>query len=270
MDPIARFAELVQRPAEEVDLASAALAIAAAADPGLEPQRWLEELDRLAAGVDDREGLVHRLFVERGFAGNTDDYYHPDNSLLHRVLARRLGIPITLAVVMIEVGRRAGVLLEGVGMPGHFLVRDPSDGALLDAFHGGTVLDEDAVEARFRAATGAHPAVAFGPRLLPAVNTYDILERMLANLRAVYATRGADHPSASLRPTGHTDVEWLLRMRLALPTAGPQAVLELASALSSRGRYREAAQEIETRAEAYPDDRDRLLATARSSRAHLN
>lgn len=84
---------------------------------------WLAELDRLADGVDSLEGLVCRLFVEERFTGSLAGYYDPRNPLLHEVLARRLGIPITLAVICIEVGRRAGVPLEGVGMPGYFLVR---------------------------------------------------------------------------------------------------------------------------------------------------
>src|SRR6185437_9087185 len=83
------------------------------ADPDLDAGIWLRELDRLAQGIDSLEALIHRLFVEERFAGNTADYYDPRNSLLDRVLHRKLGIPITLSIVCLEVGRRAGVTLEG-------------------------------------------------------------------------------------------------------------------------------------------------------------
>lgn len=223
----------------------------------MDPRPWLEELGRLAAGVDGIDGLRHRLFDERGFAGNLDDYYDPENSFLHRVLERRLGIPISLSVVVLEVGRRAGIRLEGVGMPGHFLVRAVDSDALVDAFAGGRVLDEDAAEARFRAVTGAGPEVHFGPELLPAVGPHDILDRMLANLAGIYRARSAGR-----------DLEWVARMRLALPAAGGRAALALAEALASRGRYGQAARELESRAEQGDDDR--LRSAARRLRARLN
>lgn len=232
-----------------------ALAIAAGADPDVEPRVWLEELDRLAAGVTDLDGLVHRIYVERGFTGNVADYYDPENSFLHRVLDRRVGIPITLAVVLIEVGRRAGVALEGVSMPGHFLVLDPASGVLLDPFDRGRRLDEAAVEERFRAATGAGPEVSFGSRLLPPATPLDILDRMLANLAGIYRGRGAGR-----------DLEWVLRMRLVLPSVRPADVIELGELLASRGRFRQGAEEIEERAAGD----NRLLAAARALRARLN
>lgn len=251
---IDRFAELVAGP-DPPALDEAALAIAAGADATLDAAVWLEELDRLAAGVTDRESLVRRLFVERGFAGNAADYADPDNSLLHRVLQRRLGIPITLAVVMLEVGRRAGVALEGVSMPGHFLIRDPETSELLDPFDGGRVLDEAAAEARFRATTGAGPDVAFTDALLAPAGTLDILDRMLANLAGVFRRRAASR-----------DLEWVVRMRLALPEAPGAAAVELGEALAMRGRFREAAAEVEARA----GGDHRLLAAARGLRARLN
>ena len=248
-----RFAEVAATPA--VDLGVAALAIGAGAYPEIDTGVWLEELDRLAAGVDGPEGLVHRLFVERQFTGNRQNYTDPDNSFLHRVLARRVGIPVSLAVVMIEVGRRCGVPLEGVGMPGHFLVRDRARGVLHDPFDGGRVLDDAAAEARFRSSTGVGPEVAFGPRLLPAVGPHAILDRMLANLAGAYRERGMDR-----------DVEWVLRMRLALPTADREVVRQLGVALANRGRYRQGAEEVEARA----GDDAVLLAAARALRARLN
>src|SRR5919206_2404997 len=116
VDAVKRFSVLVE--SREPPLDRAALAIAAGAEPGVDEGRWLAELDRLATGVATLSALTRRLFETEGFTGNAADYHDPRNSLLPHVLTRRLGIPITLAVVTIEVGRRAGVAPEAVGMPG--------------------------------------------------------------------------------------------------------------------------------------------------------
>src|SRR5690606_13265031 len=117
------------------------------------------------------------LFRSLGFAGDVEDYGNPRNSLLDSVLDRRRGIPITLAVVLIEVARRAGVALEGVGMPGHFLVRAAGDGELFaDPFHG-VVLDRAGCEKLFAALHG--PRARFRDRFLDPVGPRAILARML-------------------------------------------------------------------------------------------
>jgi regulator of sirC expression with transglutaminase-like and TPR domain len=258
MDAVERFTEVVGSPDPPLD--RAALAIAAGADPRLDPAPWLAELDRLAHGVGSLDKLLHRLFVERRFAGNTRDYYDPRNSLLHHVLRRRLGIPITLAVVTIEVGRRAGVALEGVGMPGHFLVRPVGSGRHLDVFAGGVELDMAECERRFRSASRAGAQVPFGPHLLATAPTAAILTRMLENLRGVYRRRAQPR-----------DLEWVLRMRMALPGADLAALVELAEALGDQGRWLDGARLLEERADAVPGPRaDRLHAAARALRAHLN
>ena len=217
MEAVARFAELVDRPAAEVELGRAALAFAAAADPDLDADLWLAEIDRLAAGVSHFEALRQRLFVEEGFTGATDDYYNPDNSLLHRVLERRRGIPISLSVVAIEVGRRAGVVVEGIGMPGHFLIRSAGSVQFCDPFYGGALLNEQECEARFRQVTGADATVAFGAETLPVVDDHQILARMLANLAHIYRAQ------ANL-----ADLEWVLQCQRALPGMATQATLHLA------------------------------------------
>ena len=125
MEMLDGFAELVRRPESEVDLAEGALMIASGADPGLDPSAPLASLDEFAEGVHDLVSLCRRLFVELGFRGEPRQYHSPINSLLHRVDERRRGIPITLSVVTLEVARRASVPLEAIGMPAHFLVRDP-------------------------------------------------------------------------------------------------------------------------------------------------
>lgn len=258
VDPAARFATLLKGADPPLD--RAALAIAAGADPGLDEDRWLAELDRLAEHVGSLRTLVHRLFETEGFAGNTADYRDPRNSLLPHVLTRKLGIPITLAVVTIEVGRRAGVALEGVGMPGHFLVRPVGTRRHLDVFRGGVELDIAGCEALFRATAGIRPDVPFGPHLLATASTRSILARMLENLRGVYRERARA-----------ADLEWVLRMRLALPGTGLAEVLELAAALGDQGRWLEGARLLE---EHLPDasavGAERLRTAARALRAHLN
>jgi regulator of sirC expression with transglutaminase-like and TPR domain len=258
VDAVGRFAALVESPEPPLD--RAALAIAAGAEPELDEGRWLAELDRLAADVATLPALLRRLFEIEGFAGNAADYQDPRNSLLPHVLTRKLGIPITLAVVAIEVGRRAGVALEGVGMPGHFLVRPVGTRTHLDVFRGGAALDMAGCEALFRATAGVRRDVPFGPHLLATASTHSILARMLENLRVVYRSR---------RRPG--DLEWVLRMRLALPGTGLTEVLELAEALGEQGRWLDGARLLEERLpDASPVGAERLRAAAKALRAHLN
>ena len=156
-----RFAALIT--AQPADLGRAALEIARIAQPDLDPEPSLRTLDALAAGLaprlpsdpppdDAARLLAHYLFDECGFRGNRDDYYDPRNSLLNEVLERRAGIPISLSVLAIEVGRRLRIPLEGVGFPGHFLVRvvGPRGVLLLDPFHGGTPVSNDELLGRLR------------------------------------------------------------------------------------------------------------------------
>ena len=258
MDAVQRFGRVVGVPDPPLD--RAALALAAGSDPALDVTRWLRELDRLASGVSSLDSLLHRLFVEEGFGGNVGDYADPRNSLLHHVLGRRLGIPITLAVVTIEVGRRAGVSIEGVGMPGHFLVRPTGTGRYLDVFAGGVEVNGARCEQLFRGATGAGPDVPFGPHLLTATPTRTILVRMLENLRGVYRARR--------RPA---DLEWVLRMRLLLPGVRLADVLDLGEALGDQGRWLEGAKLLEERVPAASAAHaERLRTAAKSLRAHLN
>lgn len=257
MGAVEQFATVVAGPEPALD--RAALAMAAGADPELDSERWLVELDRLADGVDSLDALTTRLFRDERFTGNTRHYYDPRNSLLNEVLDRRTGIPITLAVVCIEVGRRAGIELQGVGMPGHFLVRVGQTDRYLDAFDGGRMLDLDGCEELFRTSTGAGPEVEFGPELLGPAPTKAILVRMLQNLRAVYR--------ASMQPI---DLEWVMRMRLALPGASTADLTELAQAVASQGRHREGAQILEEYADRRPQYADGLQLSARALRAHLN
>jgi regulator of sirC expression with transglutaminase-like and TPR domain len=209
-----RFASLVaDRP--RCDLGRAALAIACIAYPDLDPDPYLRRLDQLADAVRGplvsgsgagatAEAVAAHLFGECGFRGNADDYYDPRNSFLNDVLDRRTGIPISLAVVVMEVSARLGVSVEGVGFPGHFLVRMPSHSGpvLLDPFFGRPV-ETDELLARLRtlaAAAPGRPEVTEVPaQLLAPADTPAILARMLRNLLQIYRERGdAEHALAAV------------------------------------------------------------------------
>ncbi|HEY8202009.1 MAG TPA: transglutaminase family protein [Actinomycetota bacterium] len=263
-DPVSLFGATVAGPDRDVDLARASLAVAAGPDPSLDPGPSLDALDRFAEGLDQRGGLEalrQRLFSELAFTGNTADYYDEENSFLNRVIERRLGIPLTLSIVTLETGRRAGIELDGIGMPGHFLVRDRATGVFVDSFYGGEVLDVPGCEARWRQVSGAGPEVPFLPTMLAPVGKRAILARMLMNLASIYRHKGR-----------FEDLEWVLRMRLEIPEVEREEALSLAETLSAMGRFDEAAIELESRAaeDPEPDRSATFRTTARRMRAHLN
>ncbi len=227
VDPTAAFAELVARPEAEVALDRAALLVAAHARPDLDVEAELRALDRLAAGCDDDTlpAVLGQLFGRLGFRGNVDDYYDPANSYLDRVVATRRGIPITLSVLTIAVAQRRGVELVGVGMPGHFLVRDAHDEDLfVDPYAGGQVLDRAGARALFHALHGAD--ATFAPAMLSPVGAHTIVVRMLNNLVAVF---GARRDARSRL--------WALRLRAAVPGASLEDRAEVAHALAAAGEF---------------------------------
>jgi regulator of sirC expression with transglutaminase-like and TPR domain len=180
---LARFAAAVAGDPWEVALDEAALALSAVLQPGLDVLHWQVELDELAAScaAPTREGVVRHL-VAAGFAGDTTTYGDWRNSCLDQVIHRRRGIPITLAVVAIEVARRVGVGLAGIGMPAHFLVGDPHDPDwFVDAFGGFDVLDRTgARQLHARVTAGG----AWSEAHLAPVPPRAIVARMLNNLLA--------------------------------------------------------------------------------------
>jgi regulator of sirC expression with transglutaminase-like and TPR domain len=200
--------------AEPADLARAALVIAKLEYPDLDPRPVLAHLDQLGARAaralaplagapaSIRLGAVaDQLFRREGFAGNHAHYEDVRNSCLNVVLERRLGIPITLALVYIEVARRAGVEAHGVSFPGHFLLRGSDDDRpdrplILDPFDGGRPLTEPALRALL-ARTAGDDAV-FGPHLLQPCSPGQMLARMLNNLKRAYVeTRSFRHAHAA-------------------------------------------------------------------------
>src|SRR5258705_1614114 len=161
----ARFARLVARPEPEIDLAIGAILIAGLGRPPIDEDAAVRELDTIAERVrirldagDPTLAVVGRLhdvlYRELGFRGpNAAEYGDPSNSLFDEVLGRRIGLPISLAIVELEVAARLGLGLFGIGLPGHFIVGGP-DGLLLDPADGGRALTADDCQALIRRAAG--------------------------------------------------------------------------------------------------------------------
>jgi regulator of sirC expression with transglutaminase-like and TPR domain len=202
-DVIQAFATLVRSEIEDesVDILRAALTLSRIHEPALDMERYVHRVDELAARVavkiDDPDDPVQIiaamndvLFREEMFRGNTVDYYSPRNSFLHDVLDRRLGIPITLALVYMEVARRVGFQLFGVGMPGHFLLKHYDvDGhsILIDAFERGSIVTED--DCRQKLDSIYSGQVALQPEFLLPVTRRQMLTRILNNLRSIYLSQ---------------------------------------------------------------------------------
>ncbi len=190
-------------PDEDINLARASLLIAASEYPDLDVDSQLAALDSLAAAASARIGddgdpfygvnkLSEYLFDEVGLSGNNDDYYDPRNSYLNDVLTRRIGIPITLSLVCVLVGDRAGIPLQGVGMPGHFLVSHRNEaGLVIDPFHRGIMVSEEECSERLKQVAGAN--AEWDASYLDPVSNREFLARMLRNLKGIYLQR-RDHP----------------------------------------------------------------------------
>lgn len=200
----ARFARIVARPEPEIDLAAGALCIAADGRPDVDPDLTLEILERLAERVrlrldlgDPIERVLARLhdvlYREASFRAPTASEYHDArNSQLDRVVVRQIGLPISLALVELEVGWRIGLRLHGIGLPGHFIVGAP-EGLLIDPAGRGRFLSRDDCQALLRGSLGE--GVLFHPAMLRAASKREILARILRNLRSVHLAR-RDWPAA--------------------------------------------------------------------------
>lgn len=186
---------------ERIDLLQAALTFSRIEYPQLDPAPYVQQIEilarRVTGKIDDPgdpaqciAALNHVLFEEEMFRGNTADYYNPRNSFINDVLDRRLGIPITLALLYMEVARRAGFQLFGVGMPGHFLLKHYDiDGRsfFIDAFERGSVLSEDDCKRKIESIHNGQ--ITLRPEFLLIVTRRQMLTRMLNNLRAIYFSR---------------------------------------------------------------------------------
>jgi regulator of sirC expression with transglutaminase-like and TPR domain len=183
------------------ELAPAALAIARVEYPSLDPVPYVAALDRMGQEAaarmhqvsgDALQAFNEYLYDEQGFAGNRERYDDPRNSFINEVLDRRIGIPISLAVVYLEVARRAGLHVDGINFPGHFLLRarDPvirdaaSEVVIIDPFHGGALLSEYDCRQLLRQHVGDE--AAFDTALLAPATRHEIVVRMLVNLKRLY------------------------------------------------------------------------------------
>ena len=182
-------------PAGDFDVGEIALLLAKDEYASLDVEAHLAELDAMAHEAQGYvrgplsgrvHGLCRYLFHEMGFRGNKRDYYDPRNSYLNQVLERRTGIPISLSAVMIAVGRRAGLELAGVGLPGHFIVKAVGEGQeiLVDPFHGGRILSWTDCQNLVHQVTGV--ALDISPEALAALPVGLVVQRMLNNLKAIY------------------------------------------------------------------------------------
>ena len=200
---IEAFAGFVRADLEDdrIDLLRAALTIARTEYPDLDIRNYVTRVEALASKVRNQfaadasvmdmvRTLNHVLFREIGFRGNREDYYDPRNSFLNDVIERRLGIPITLSVLCLEVARRVGLPLVGVGMPGHFLLKVydvEGRQMLIDPFNSGSMLNAADCEERMKEVYAGE--VRFKPEYLLPVSKRQILTRMLNNLRHIYMSQ---------------------------------------------------------------------------------
>ncbi|MGC4091399.1 MAG: transglutaminase-like domain-containing protein [Polyangiaceae bacterium] len=193
------FSSFATQPDAELDLVEGAVAVARIGYPGLNPALVRQRLDELAAPIAglglarlpamaQARALADHLHLAQGFRGNKELYLDPQNSFINAVIERRLGIPITLAVVYLEVAQRVGIHARGVGFPGHFLLRvdDARDTVVVDPFSGGEVIDRAGLG---RLLARVAPRLSLREEMLDPVGVRQIVVRMLMNLRGIYTSR---------------------------------------------------------------------------------
>ncbi len=256
---------------EDIDLIRASLAIARTEYPSLDIEAFASRVEGLARRVaallrdfDPQRALAavnHVLFEEVNLRGNREDYYDPRNSFLNDVLDRGLGIPITLSILYMEVARRVGLALTGVGMPGHFLLkhyREDGTEMLIDCFNRGDILDRQDCQNRLDEIYSGE--MKLRPEFLHPISRRQILTRMLNNLKTVYlSTRN---------------------FRKALPVAdlilvihpqSPEDIKQRALLRYSMGLQRLAAEDLEAYLKASPaaSDKDDIRQMSMSIRQML-
>jgi regulator of sirC expression with transglutaminase-like and TPR domain len=268
------FTEIVSRKDEEINLAEAALLIAAEEYPRLDVTLYLDKLDRIGDIARERardainsqdqiSALNAVLFEELEFRGNRENYYDPRNSFLNEVIDRRTGIPITLTVIYIEVARRIGLFIEGVGLPSHFIARHStaSGDVFIDAFNSGRLMGEMGCAEMLAEMSGGK--IALQPEYLAAVTKKQILSRMLSNLLGIYSSSDNNRALAIIE-----------RMMIINPDS-PQHVRDYGLLLAVTGEASSAIDELERYLAIAPGAPDRKtvreqIKAIRQSRARLN
>lgn len=257
---------------ERIPLDRAALTIARTEYPDLEFGQYLRRLDELARAVKARlpriadpgetiAALNRVLFQEDGFRGNRENYYDPRNSFLNDVLDRKLGIPITLALVYMEVARRIGFPLFGVGMPGHFLLKHydvEGRETLMDAFNRGAIVTAHECQSRLDEIYSGQ--IPLQPEFLFSVSRRQMLTRILNNLKNVYM--GARNFRKALE---------VVDLICAIYPRSPEDVKQRALLRYSVGQLRGAVEDLEDYLKMSPDasDADEIRHTALSIRRSL-
>jgi len=239
-----------------MNLARAALLIAKEEYPQLPVDLYLARLDQIAEEVKDRlacenapllvlNEVIETLYVRRSMKGNRESYYDPRNSFLNDVLDRGLGIPLTLGIVVLEVGWRLDLPVEGVNFPGHFLVRFRGDefGLLIDPFDGGKIRFEDQAQELLDLVYGG--VVRLQDGFLRAATKREMLARLLTNLKGLYVKVG-DHPRA---------LAAVERLLMITPTA-PAESRSRGVLLARMGRHEEAATQLEAYLRVSPSASD--------------
>jgi regulator of sirC expression with transglutaminase-like and TPR domain len=194
-----RFAGLINSVAADRHLDLLCALLASAIDHSVDVGSVIVGLDRVAEACPASfDGIIDTLFASGLFVGDSDDYHDPRNSLLHEVLARRIGMPITLSVVAIEVGKRLGVPIVGVGLPGHFVVRDKHTGTYADPFGHGMRYDEVRMIISWQQRMGDD--ALFRRSMLATTPARDIVLRILNNLKHSLVSREEPVLLARLTP----------------------------------------------------------------------
>ncbi|MBD1852153.1 SirB1 family protein [Leptolyngbya sp. FACHB-711] len=254
-----RFYQEIHQPDEEINLARAALYLAQEEYPDLDVEEYLNALDTMASEIAERQPqeayplrtiktINQYLYEDLKFHGNTDDYYDPDNSYLNQVIDRRAGIPITLSLVYLEVARRLGFPMVGVGMPGHFLIR-PVVGEMqifVDPFRRGEVMFAEDCQQRLSEIYGR--PIELRPEFLEPVTARYFLARMLNNLKAIYLTR-SDIPRS---------LATIERILLLFPDS-PTDQRDRGLLYYQTGRWTEASQDLEDYLLQTPDAQDAVV-----------
>jgi regulator of sirC expression with transglutaminase-like and TPR domain len=209
--------------------------------------------------LSQAQALRRVLGEEEGFWGDTEHYDAPENSFLQRVLQRRLGLPITLSVLYLEVARRADIPLFGVAFPGHFLVACEAERGklVMDPFQGGQVLTEQGCEELL---TRVAPQIRFNPRMLVPAGVPAITSRMLNNLKRIYLARSEGEHALQV-----------IDLLLQITPDHPGDLRARAAILASQGAYRAALADLERCLELSPDapDQETLRMTVRALRQQL-
>ncbi len=261
-----RLARLVRHP--DCDLAEAALLVCAEVEPELAVDAELLRLDAIADGLratgfrstdagSDAAALAGYLAGTRGFTGAVEDYHDPRNGLLTRVLDQRRGLPITLSIVYVAVGRRLGIPAFGIGLPGHFVtgIGGGDRPVVIDPFHDGVALDEAELARRVTEATNGR--TEFRRAMLRPATPATIIRRVLNNLTRDFANQGDAE-----------DALWAVELRQLLPGAPPDDHRARGELLLRIGRYRDAADAFETYVdEAGPGAPDTAEVSRRAIRA---